>query len=293
MPESVFEIRDRLAERTRAARERTAAARRSLAAHPSNGPAAVIDPPSDALGTCPEVPQVVVENPDTHRLVVATPLAEQAARSNSSVLRVSGRLVRAEQANANGALWNQSDLEYGLPTVAYGPLNYQHDGRKIIGTLLDPSLIAGEKAADGSDVGPYIHTDGVVWRWADPVVREVEHYLGLEKAWLSMECVSERVQCSGPNGCGQIMSYRDAAVKSEKACSHVRERSSHRRMVDPTFMGAAIIVPPKTPAWADADLSVQVETTRQLEAASTQIQGLSEAEAAGMLATMMTWTGRS
>lgn len=292
MTESLLDIRDRLAAQGRSARLRSAAARASLAAHPSNGAAAVVEPAlptSDALGTCP---QVILEHPETHRLMVATPAVEQAARSNSSLLHVSGRLVRAEQANANGALWKQSDLEYGLPTVAYGPLNYQHDGNKILGTLLDPRLVQGEKAADGTDVGPYIHTEGVLWRWSNhELVAEVASYLGQGKAWLSMECVSERVQCTGPTGCGQIMSYRDAVLKTERACSHVKDRSAQRRLVDPTFQGAAVIVPPQTPAWADADLVLRQETTRQMEVASTQIKGLNEAEAAGMIMAMMAYAG--
>lgn len=286
MAESLIDIRNRLALQGRRARLRAVppvlAAADPAPAETTAAPGTAAD---GAVGTSP---QIIFEHPETHRLMVASPVREAAAQDHPGLLRVSGRLVRAEEANANGAMWKQSDLEFGLPTVAHGPLNYQH-GDTVLGALLSPRMVQAEAA---SDLGSYIHTEGILWRWLNQrVIQEVAGYLEAGQAWLSMECVAERVQCTGPNGCDAIMPYREAALKTDKACQHVRERSAHRRMVNPMFQGAAVIVPPKRPAWANADLVLR-QADAAIEAASVDIPGLSDEEVAGMVATMISWAAR-
>lgn len=284
MTESIIDIRDRLKSR------RPTVVRRSVTQ-------------TDVLTDPPEVPAFAIENPDTNRLTVSTPLTAETAHAITAddfTLQLSGRLVEAERANRNGAFWTQGDLEFGLPSVAYGPLNWLHEESKIIGTLLNPKLVdEREAAATDPGVGPHIRTDAVVWGWLHPrEMAAVKEYAGAGQAWLSMECISQEIACVGPNGCGTKASYLDYQRKSEKACTHLRERSSHRRFVNPIFQGAAVIVPPTQPGWGRADLGLKVTATTERQAASlledhtVDVPGM-EAEAAhSILSQIIQWSAR-
>lgn len=275
MSESVLEIRDRL----RSRRPRVTRASVAPAASSDVSLTAGEVPPTLDAGT------IVMENDE--RVTVSTPLREVAGRTPFTT-RLSGRLVEAERANRNGAFWTQGDLEFGLPTVAYGPLNWLHDEKKVIGTLLDPHLVDAEHAA-ATDLKPHIRTDAVVWDWIHrEEARAVKHYAEAGRAWLSMECIAASVECTGPNGCGKEVAW--GQTKGPDSCDHLRERSSFRRMKDPVFQGAAVIVPPTSPGWADADLELAAE--RVLEAASLTPAGMSDAEAAGLLQQIIAWSQR-
>jgi hypothetical protein len=84
----------------------------------------------------------------------------------------------------------------------------------------------------------------------------------------SMECVSEQVQCVGPHGCGESFPYNEFAAG--KCCQHLKERSSIRRLVNPTFLGGAVIVPPTKPGWAEANAMVMRQAAAMAEDAYEQ-----------------------
>jgi len=110
-----------------------------------------------------------------------------------------------------------------------------------------------------------------VWRWIFPDESYVlEQASDQRKLWYSMECVSREVACMGENGCGATVPYMDAISNGPNVCVHVRERSSTRRFVDPTFLGGAVIVPPVRPGWADADARVMREAASLAEKAYEQ-----------------------
>ncbi len=204
---------------------------------------------------------------DTPEKTVITVGVEQAGLDFEDFLtRISGRLVGAEQANGNGQFWATEDLQFGMGSVAHGPLNWLHHERKIIGCLTDASLVQRQTASDGAFEPAHIRADSVMWSYLFPgetvVVREAA---AAQKLYYSMECVSKQVQCAGPSGCGATMEYLDAHNKTEKACAHVRERASARRFIKPAFQGAAVIVPPVAPGWsgANADLLRRVETSKE------------------------------
>ncbi len=203
---------------------------------------------------------------DTPEKTVITVGVEQAALDYEEFLtRLSGRLVGAEQANDNGQFWSTEDLEFGVDSVAHGPLNWLHHERKIIGCLTSAGLVV-RQAAGANPEPAHIRADSVIWSFLYPgetmVVKEAA---AANKLYYSMECVSKYVECSGPNGCKAVMSYADAHNKTEKACAHVRERASARRFIKPAFQGAAVIVPPVQPGWsnANADVLRRVETSKE------------------------------
>lgn len=227
-------------------------------------------------------PMLLVEGDD--RITLTAPVSEVATFERLFV-KLSGRFVEAEKANRNGAMWSTGDLEFGVKTVAGGPLNWLHEERKIVGAITGARMVTREAAADG--VGAHIVADATMWRWLYPEeTRVVERASDERKLWYSMECISPEVECAGQGGCGAKVPYLDALRRTEAACAHMRERSAMRRFVNPIFQGGAIIVPPVTPGWASADLAVQRQAASYLETDETSaalISGLAEADAVAMV----------
>lgn len=211
------------------------------------------------------------------------------SQSNPYFRWVQGRFVEAEQANLNGAMWTTGDLQFGEMGVKHGPLNWLHQARKVIGTIADAQLIQPKPAmvtsiSTSGLVGnfattttttqpampqprPYIAAVASMWDWIYPdeiaVVERASHDQNL---FFSMECVSEKIQCVGDNGCNQEFDFIDAM--SGKACTHINERASTRRLIKPSFLGGAVIVPPARPGWPGANATVMAEAARIAE--STQ-----------------------
>lgn len=220
------------------------------------------------------------------------------ASTNPHVLWLQGRFVEAEKANRNGAMWTTADLEFGEMTVRHGPLNWLHDEKTVVGTIADNALIhpgkaeleAAQKAAyhpnyattsteitlansvfDHVMPRPYIAAASAVWRWVHPdKVREIEHAAGDGKLYYSMECIAREMACVSDDthtGCGQSFDYVTAMTQPDKVCEHIAGRTSARRLVDPSFLGGACIVPPTQPGWGMAN----VEIMRQAASLAEQI----------------------
>lgn len=181
---------------------------------------------------------------------------EQQSKANPYFMWVQGRFVEAEQANSNGAFWSTGDLEFGEMGVRHGPLNWLHQSRKVIGTIADGQLI--RPAAEMASVErPFIAATAAVWEWIYPdEARDVREASDSGKLFYSMECVAEQVQCAGDTGCGESFDYLKAMTDKASVCQHIQERSSVRRMVNPSFLGGAVIVPPIRPGWVNANAQV-------------------------------------
>jgi hypothetical protein len=65
-----------------------------------------------------------------------------------------------------------------------------------------------------------------------------------------MECVAEKKQCLE---CGETFEF---AAASHLTCEHMAaSATAPRRFINPVFLGGALIFPPKSPAWPDADIT--------------------------------------
>ena len=128
MTKSLAELRDELRNRYAFQRE---AAKVATDVHTSSPePAFTVDSPRGS---------VVITGP-------AYSIREQAdQKRNPGFQYLHGRFVEAERANRNGAYWSTQDLELGQPTVAGGPLNWLHQERHVIGTLLSASLVTAQQ----------------------------------------------------------------------------------------------------------------------------------------------------
>jgi hypothetical protein len=209
-----------------------------------------------------EPERAFVTHAKSGRTVITAPVRE-VARANVGFTYLRGRFVEADHANDNGALWTTEDLQMGGATVAGGPLNWLHDDRKIIGSLLQGELVypsASEQSAldDSTAHGNHIVADAAVWRFLFPEQTATIEEAALDNSlYYSMECVSREVTCldvPGRPGCGVSFPY--AEYDAGRTCSHLRERSSMRRFVDPVFLGGAVIVPPVLPGWKGAEATV-------------------------------------
>lgn len=194
-----------------------------------------------------------------------------AANPNPYMLWMNGRFVGGEKANRNGAFWSTADLSMGQPTVQHGPLNWLHESRHVIGTIAKARLHTYDNMRDQALDEPYIEALSGIWRWIySEEAAVVEMASEQQKLWYSMECVSRSVRCIGDNGCGAEAAYMDYIHGRGDTCPHMRQHSAVRQLVDPTFLGGAVIVPPARPGWGGADASVLAEATRLAEVAFDQ-----------------------
>ena len=209
----------------------------------------------------PEAPlALVIDATDRGVSTITTRLETASLGSADRRTRIAGRYVGAEAANRNGAFWSVGDLEFGVGSVAGGPINWLHKERMVLGAIESASLHKD---------GPHIEVSGSLWDWLYPrEVATLRGYAESGQAWFSMECVAEKIECVGPNGCGRLMPYEVAVRRTPEACDHIRERSSHRRFVNPMFMGAGLIVPPAEPGWANAHLDIVRDASHLAEAAA-------------------------
>lgn len=206
---------------------------------------------------------------------------ETASDSNPHYTWMQARYVEAERANANGAFWSTSDLQFGEPSVRFGPLNWLHNEKQVVGTLVDGALIHPEAATDdeGKEIAgivdprerPYMATIAATWDWVHPdKAKAIKHFNDANQLWVSMECVGNEIACVSDGtrtGCGESFDYVTAMTDPKATCEHLADRSSARRIVEPTFLGAGIIVPPERPAWADASAEIMRATAALAESA--------------------------
>lgn len=222
---------------------------------------------------------------------VAQPRLEQVAleRPAGAHTWIMGRYVEADAPNRNAAYWSTGDLQFGLPTVNAGPINWLHEAKHVLGCIVDSEMVEGgqESQTAGERLGPHIQVLGALWPWVNS--QEVALTAAASEAgklWLSMECISREVACLDEE-CARTMTYRDYVLARETACDHVKS-GAPRRFVDPIFRGAGVIVPPLRPGWANADarvLAAQAETLVEAQAAS--FRGVADDEAVAVVATVI------
>ena len=138
MTKSLAALRDELRDRYAFQRE---AAKLSTDVHIPH-----VDEPTERAFTVDSARGSVVITGPAHTI------REQAAdQANPGFIYLNGRFVEAERANRNGAYWSTKDLELGQVTVAGGPLNWLHQERHVIGTLLSANLVTEREDAAAYD----------------------------------------------------------------------------------------------------------------------------------------------
>lgn len=176
-----------------------------------------------------------------------TPVTETARSATAPSQRAlsagfAGRLVRADEANLNGAYFTREDLDFGLASLVNAPITYNHVGDGAIGYITDAKIV------ETAEHGYHIHVAGRLWTARFPFVADsLSNTIAAAQAALSMECIASAVGCMTA-GCETI------ARDLEEACEHISGRTGNRRMILPTFYGAAAILDGIKPGWPGASL---------------------------------------
>lgn len=198
----------------------------------------------------------IVSDPAQLPRAMAADWEEQ--KMNDSFLWIAGRYVQANKPNKNNDFWSYDDLVVGQSSIKYTPLNVLHKWDRPVGTFVETKIVQ-RGAADEGETLPEIQALAVLWTANFPNVAKAAkdaHEAG--RLWYSMECTAETTQCMA---CERTFSFRTAAAE---LCEHLADRSAARRWINPTFLGGALIFPPQSPGWADAEITaVAAELTRE------------------------------
>lgn len=187
--------------------------------------------------------------------------------SSPFVTWIAGDFVEGDKPNRNKQFWTAGDLEMAEYSIKYAPLNMVHKFRTPIGFFAATKTVslAREDAADAEETGSMkIQALSGLWSHIFPfesALVEMADDQGL--LFYSMECRGTHLTCAGDQGCGETFEYD----KVNTHCEHLMERSSIRHIVNPTFRGGALIVPPTKPGWAGAQASVITDAVMQEAAA--------------------------
>lgn len=197
-------------------------------------------------------------------------------RSNPFITWIAGDFVEGDNPNSNRQFWTAGDLELAEYSIKFAPLNMVHKFRTPVGfyaatrkVKLERSLsVVGADGAADTVTQPQgsmkIQALSGIWSHIFPwetALAEAADDKGL--LFYSMECRGTHLICAGDQGCGQEFEY----LKPDTHCEHLLERSSIRHIVNPTFRGGALIVPPTKPGWKEARAEVITDAVMQ-EAAS-------------------------
>lgn len=169
---------------------------------------------------------------------------------------VLGKFVEAEQANNNNQYFALDDLEIGKPTIDHAPMNINHSGRNIVGAFVASELVfPTSELAAGTPENPYIESLGVFWKYYF-----ADEYKLVQKAnaegslFYSMECVPQYVSTVG--GKDDTAQYAYEGRTSPNYPDELNTREVPMKLINPHFVGGALILPPVKPGWTGANSNV-------------------------------------
>lgn len=223
---------------------------------------------------------------NTARLVKPDDLADLAAeagvtgdwsieKSNPMIKWIAGDFAEADNPNRNKQFWTAKDLAMAEYTIRHAPLNMVHKFRQPVGFFAATKTVKLKKPkvveAAAAERQGSMKIQALSGLWSHIFSFEAAQADAADEANLlfySMECRGTHLICgsdeaSGIAGCGQQFDYLDV----ESHCEHLLERASIRHIVNPTFRGGALIIPPVRPGWAKAHASVLTDSVMQEAAA--------------------------
>lgn len=193
--------------------------------------------------------------------------------ANPDIMWISGNFVEADHPNSNMQFWTAADLSMSEYTIRFSPLNVAHRFRHPVGFFADTRTVQLERAPDQGSMRIQV----LAGMWSHIFPEQAAVVAAADAAgelFLSMECTGTHLVCAGASGCGQKFDYQDAGSH----CQHLQERSSIRHIVNPTFRGGALIVPPIRPGWKNASATVlSAEALREAARWMDRQDGLADA----------------
>lgn len=177
---------------------------------------------------------------------------------------IAGDFAESDRPNQNKQFWTAGDLELAEYSVKYAPLNMVHKIRQPIGFYAATRTVKLEHDEAAGTKPLKIQALSGMWNHLFPFeALQVEAADEAGLLFYSMECRGTHLTCAGDQGCGETFDY----MAVETHCEHLLERASIRHIVNPTFRGGALIVPPVRPGWKEAHASVLTESVMQEAAA--------------------------
>lgn len=208
--------------------------------------------------------------------------AEKHVVENPAHKWILGRYAEADRANSNRQLFAMDNLKIGAPRLTHAPLNINHDF-PIVGAFVASEIVypTGEDAAEGeeADLNPYMESLSVFWKHYfedEYFIVETAHKAG--RLFYSMECVPEKMGCTGEGSCGNYYEY--AGRQHATYCDHLNDPKSGvlKDMVNPHFTAGALIIPPVRPGWARADIKQISELIKDHAEGAERLYAQVEAE---------------
>lgn len=178
--------------------------------------------------------------------------------ANPYITWITGDFAEADNPNSNKQFWTKGDLELANYSIRYAPLNMVHKFRNPVGFYAATrtiDLVRDDEAAEPQGTMKIEALSGL-WSHIFPfeaALVEQANESGL--LFYSMECRGTHLTCAGDEGCGETFEY----MKTDEHCEHLKDRASIRHIVNPTFRGGALIVPPVKPGWKNANASIYCE----------------------------------
>lgn len=174
---------------------------------------------------------------------------------------IAGNFVESDSPNSNNQFWTADDLAMGEYSIKYAPLNMVHKTRQPVGFFASTNTVPLESGDAAAERSP-LRIEALAGMWThifpfESALVDAASEKGL--LYFSMECRGTHIICAGDQGCGQRFEY----LKSDTHCAHLKERASVRHIVNPTFRGGALIVPPVRPGWSGAHASVLSDAVKQ------------------------------
>lgn len=179
--------------------------------------------------------------------------------ANPANAYILGRYAESGRANSNRQLFSLDGLQMGRPSLQHAPLNVNHAQRRVVGAFVASDIVypTGEEieaaAVSDTELNPFMESLAVMWKhyFADDY-RVVQMAQSEGALYFSMEAVPEKIACAGNGGCGEEYAYE--GPKSTKYCAHLNECASDKHLINPHFIGGALIIPPIKPGWANANI---------------------------------------
>lgn len=179
-------------------------------------------------------------------------------KSSPFVTWVAGKFVEGGQANSNKQYYSVGDLEMAEYSIKYAPLNMLHKFRSPVGFYAATKNIKLDRLALADDAGQVPETmqiEALAGMWSHLFPFETAQVEAADESgalYFSMESRGTHLTCAGDAGCGETFVYGDVATH----CEHLMQRTSIRHIVNPTFRGGALLIPPTNPGWKEARASV-------------------------------------
>ncbi len=184
--------------------------------------------------------------------------AEAHVKQNPNLAYVLGRYVGGGAIpNLNKQAFRTEDLRASHATLQYCPVNVNHNPARIVGAFVASELVYPTQTAAATDDKvldePYVEALAAIWK--NYCAAEYQRIKAASDAGIvaySMESVPTHLQCDGEFGCGKEFAYDGR--RSLTYCAHLNDGSASKLLINPRFIGGALILPPAMPGWQDANV---------------------------------------